>query len=153
MGDNTSIHFETRGEASNPPLLLIMGLSATIAWWPESFLELLARDNHLILIDNRGVGKSKRGSEVYSMKTLASDVKAVLDHLKIEKTNILGISMGGMIAIEFSCLYPEKVNKLMLFSTTAGLNWSQTIKSRHFKVLWSHYILRKDVEKIYFLNS
>ena len=35
----------------------------------------------------------------------------------------------------------------MLFSTTAGLNWSQTIKSRHFKVLWSHHILRKDVEK------
>ena len=49
MGDNTSIHFETRGEASNPPLLLIMGLSATIAWWPESFLELLKRDNRCTL--------------------------------------------------------------------------------------------------------
>lgn len=72
-------------------------------------------------MDNRGAGKSDRPEGVYSMEIYADDIKKLLDYLKVEKTHIIGHSLGGMIVQNFALEYPKKINKTVLINTIAGV--------------------------------
>lgn len=80
----------------------------------------LSKGFKLILFDNRGAGRSDMGKRSFSIKLLADDAAALMDALEVPKANVLGFSMGGMIAQELALNYPEKVKKLVLCSTFCG---------------------------------
>lgn len=103
------------------PLLLIMGWTLPAASWGPLPMLLADMGYRAITVDNRDVGKSSdcEGIE-YSVADMADDAVAVLDELGIEKSYILGISMGGMIAQHLVLNHPEKVTKLMLMATSPG---------------------------------
>ncbi len=65
----------------------------------------------------RGVGKSDRPKEPYTMKLLADDVKGLMDYLNIKKAHIIGRSLGGMVAQHFALNYPDNLQKLVLLTT------------------------------------
>ena len=92
------IHYVQRGDGE--PLLLIQGMSGNHLHWGEPFMEELARDVAVTAYDHRGIGRSGRVEEPFTLVDLAEDAVALLDALGLESAHVLGISMGGMIAQE-----------------------------------------------------
>jgi 3-oxoadipate enol-lactonase len=102
------------------PVFLIHGFSDRKEHW-RAQIGALSEYFKVIRLDNRGAGKSDRPEGEYSMKVYASDVASLMDFLGVEKAHIIGHSMGGMIAQNFTLMYPNKVNKLVLINTLAGM--------------------------------
>jgi len=103
------------------PLVLIMGLNANIDWWEPQMVEDLSQAFRVLTFDNRGAGRTITPDEgEFTMEHFADDTVALMDALAVEKANIFGASMGGMIAQELALKYPEKVNKLVLGCTNCG---------------------------------
>jgi len=113
----TTIYWEESG--SGEPLLLIMGLGATLDWW-NRLRPIVSTHFRTILFDNRGAGKSDVPAGPYSMPELAADAAAVLDAAGVESAHVFGASMGGMIAQEFALHHPSRVRSLILGCTTPG---------------------------------
>ncbi len=104
-----------RGE----PLLLIMGLGyPSNAWYRTR--PVLAEEYRTIALDNRGVGQSDMPAGPYPIALMASDAATVLDAAGVESAHVFGISMGGMIAQEFTLQYPQRVRSLILGCTAPG---------------------------------
>jgi 3-oxoadipate enol-lactonase len=114
IGD-MEIYYEEHGQG--PPLMMILGLGQDIATWDFQIPEL-SKQFRLIVFDNRDCGKSSRCLDDYTTKTMAKDVIGLMDHLGIDHAHICGTSMGGMIAQQVALVAPERVNSLILASTT-----------------------------------
>jgi pimeloyl-ACP methyl ester carboxylesterase len=114
--NNVEINYHTVGDGQ--PLLFIAGLGVDNMCWiyqvPE-FQEFFK----VIVFDNRGIGKSTGSIAPYSIRMMADDAVELLKYLNIEKSHIVGTSMGGMIAQEMAINYPNMVDKLVLCSTFA----------------------------------
>lgn len=117
VGD-INIHYEIHGEG--PPLIMIMGLSANIDWWHPYVIEQFSKHFKTVTFDNRGAGRTDKPAIDYSIKIFADDTVGLMDALGIKKAHLLGVSMGGIIGQEIALSYPEKVDKLVLVSTTCG---------------------------------
>lgn len=113
------IYYESHG--TKDPLIMIMGLGGNSCWWGDKLIGEISKFSQAIIFDNRGTGRSEDPDEEFTVKTLADDVSGLMDALNIPKANILGISLGGMIAQEFVLHYPQKVGKLILCSTNCGV--------------------------------
>ena len=115
--NGTRIYWNEAG--SGRPLLLIMGLGYSHEMW-HRVTPVVSKHFCTILFDNRGVGRSDIPDGPYSIAGMAADAAAVLDAAGIERADIFGISMGGMIAQEFALQYPDRVGKLILGCTACG---------------------------------
>jgi pimeloyl-ACP methyl ester carboxylesterase len=107
------LEYETKGDPSNPALLLVMGLGAQLTAWPEGFVDQLAgRGFFVIMYDNRDVGLSTKfeglpdltalftgdgASAPYLIEDMSDDAAALLAELGIDQAHVVGASMGGMI--------------------------------------------------------
>ncbi len=101
------------------PLLFLTGLAAPRSgWWKQ--LEPFSRKFRVINMDNRDAGESFPDKGPYLIADMAEDVAGLIMHLNLGPTHIIGISMGGMIALELTIHHPQLVDKLVLVSTTAG---------------------------------
>ncbi len=115
--NGVEIYYETTG--TGPHLVLVEGLGVATWIWEKQAPEF-AKHFTAVVYDNRGVGKSDKPPGPYSISMMADDLAGLLDSLKISKAHILGISMGGFIAQDFALRYPQKVDRLVLVSTSAG---------------------------------
>lgn len=114
--NGAQLYYEIHGDGH--PLLLIGGLSSDSATW-SLILENLKKCFKVIIFDNRGAGRTKDSGGPFDIGVMAKDSVMLLDRLKIEKATILGHSMGGYIAQEAAITYPERVERLILESTSA----------------------------------
>lgn len=112
--NDIKICYEIKGEGE--PLILVHGFGATKEVWIAQY-EPLAEHFKVIRFDNRGAGKSDRPDEPYNMEMFADDIAGLMDHLNIEKSHILGWSLGGMIVQQFALKFPERINKIVLVNT------------------------------------
>jgi 3-oxoadipate enol-lactonase len=112
------LHYEERG--SGPALLLIAGIPAIADDW-AALAEPLSATRRVIAYDNRGSGASTVTPGPYTTAQLAADGVALMDHLGVERADMFGMSMGGMIAQELALGWPERVNRLVLGCTHAGV--------------------------------
>jgi pimeloyl-ACP methyl ester carboxylesterase len=117
VGDITMAYKEV---GSGEPLILIMGYAGTMDLWDTRFLNKLAKQYHVIVFDNRGMGHSTSSDKEYSIRLFASDTAGLMDALGIKKAHIMGWSMGTFVAQELTLGYPEKVDKLILYAATPG---------------------------------
>ena len=116
VGD-ININYNVRGDGQ--PLILIAGFATTQnAWFP--LVRAFSKHYRVVTFDNRGIGGSNKPAGPYSTKMMAGDTIALIDHLGIDKAHVLGGSMGGMIAQHIAIDHPQRVDKLILFSTSAG---------------------------------
>jgi pimeloyl-ACP methyl ester carboxylesterase len=113
-----NIAFRVQGEG--PPLVLIMGYRLSSAAWPAKLIDTLAKSFTVIRLDNRGTGQSDKPVTGYALANMARDVAGVLDEIGIESTYVLGYSMGGAIAQEFTGQFPHRVAGLILCATMCG---------------------------------
>lgn len=96
-----------------PPLLLVMGLGASLETWVAQRDAFAAR-HRVILFDNRGAGESESPPPPWTVPGMADDAVGVLDALGIARAHVLGVSMGGMIAQEMAIRFPERVDRLVV---------------------------------------
>jgi 3-oxoadipate enol-lactonase len=120
--DGLKIRYEIRGKGD--PLALIMGFSGSGRGWGDAFLNLIEQRFQTFVIDNRGTGESDKPDTPWTLTDMADDVAAVLDHAKVSRAHIYGISMGGMIAQEFALKHPSRVRGLVLGCTNCGASHS-----------------------------
>ncbi|MEK4998224.1 alpha/beta fold hydrolase [Paenibacillus sp. FSL H7-0918] len=113
---------ESFGNPSNPAILLIMGATCSMVYWDEEFCQRLAdTGRYVIRYDNRDVGRSvvyEPGSSNYTVMDMANDAAGLLDAYNIEQANIVGMSLGGMIAQVLATRHPQKVLTLTLIASS-----------------------------------
>jgi pimeloyl-ACP methyl ester carboxylesterase len=102
-----------------PWLVLIQGLGWDRTGW-QPVLRKLRRHFRLVLVDNRGSGRSDVPAASFGVADMTADVVAVLDDAGIRRAHVMGVSLGGMVAQELAIDYPERVDALVLVSTTPG---------------------------------
>jgi pimeloyl-ACP methyl ester carboxylesterase len=113
---------ETFGSPSHPAVLLVMGAMGQGIFWPDRFCEQLAQSGHFVIrYDHRDTGRSSTVSALqpYTLNALTSDAVAVLDGLNVAKATVVGLSMGGFIGQLMATQHPQRVERLVLMSTTA----------------------------------
>jgi pimeloyl-ACP methyl ester carboxylesterase len=108
------LYYDEHG--SGDPLLCIMGFATDSTGWLLQ-VPAFAERYRTIVFDNRGVGRSAKPTGAYTIHEMADDAVALLDHLKIERAHVLGLSMGGMIAQELVLRHPKRVRGLVLAAT------------------------------------
>ncbi|MEM0272267.1 MAG: alpha/beta hydrolase [Thermoprotei archaeon] len=114
--NGANIYYEVLG--SGEPLVLVEGWGYSSWMWYKQ--RVLASSLRLIIFDNRGVGLSDPLDHPYTMGEFAEDLQGLLDHIGVDKAYILGVSMGGMIALEFVLRHPKRVKGLVVCSTGPG---------------------------------
>lgn len=107
-----SLYYEMNG--SGEPLVFIPGLGGTTDLWFQQ-IKYFSAHYQFVSFDNRGAGRSDKPEGAYSMAQFSNDLNGLLDHLGIDKPiNLVGASMGGIIAQAFIHDHPERVKKLAL---------------------------------------
>jgi pimeloyl-ACP methyl ester carboxylesterase len=113
---------ESFGDPADPPLLLIMGIGASMLWWEEGFCRTLAGGGRFVIrYDHRDTGRSvtyEVGRPGYTGGDLVADAAGVLDAYGIPAAHIVGASAGGAFAQLLALDYPERVLSLVLISTS-----------------------------------
>ena len=115
-GNEFEMHYKITGDSGKPVLVLTAGMGAGMSSW--TFLTEEFKDFRVITYDPRCMYKSGHTPD-YELSDLASDLNELLIYLNIDKANILGWSLGGIVAQYFAYTHPEKVDHLILVSTTA----------------------------------
>lgn len=104
---------------AGPPILLVMGLGYG-RWGWEPLVPHLADDFRVITFDNRGIGESGHPEGPYTVSEMAEDCLSVLDAAGLSRAHVVGSSLGGMIAQELAVDHSDRVDRLILLSTTPG---------------------------------
>lgn len=102
------------------PVLMIPGFSMTKEMWGP-ILNDLSENHTVIIFDNRGIGETTAGNRTFSMNQFINDTVGFIEALEIEKPiDVLGLSLGGMIAQELAMSHPEIVNHLIVVASSCG---------------------------------
>ena len=116
---------EAAGDPGDPPILLMMGMSASMLWWEEAFCRRLADAGRFVIrYDHRDTGRSrtyKPGHPEYTSSDLVADAVTVLDGYDIAAAHIVGMSMGGGLAQLLVLDSPDRVVSLVLMSTSPAV--------------------------------
>jgi pimeloyl-ACP methyl ester carboxylesterase len=140
VGRGITLCYETFGDPSDPPLLLIMGLATQMIGWPEEFCEDLAgRGFYVVRFDNRDCGRSTHveghpptprqlitrriDPVLYTLSDMADDAAGLLRELGLAPAHVVGVSMGGMIAQTLAVEHPEAVRSLVSVMSNTGNRW------------------------------
>jgi pimeloyl-ACP methyl ester carboxylesterase len=103
-----------RGE----PVVLLHGGLANSSYWGHQ-VRALQKHYQVIVMDSRGHGRSTRNDQPYGYDLMASDVLALMDHLRIKKAAIVGWSDGAIIGLDIAMNHPERVSKLFAFAANS----------------------------------
>jgi 3-oxoadipate enol-lactonase len=114
--DGTRIAYALAGRRDGEPLLLIHGLGADTRGWIMQQRAFGSR-HRLVMVDNRGVGRSDRPDGPYDIEVMANDAATALDHAGYGSAHVVGASMGGIISQALAVGHPERVRSLVLACT------------------------------------
>jgi pimeloyl-ACP methyl ester carboxylesterase len=109
-----------RSVGEGKPLVLVMGLSGTMDAWPPSFVDALATRRRVITLDNEGIRRTTLGPGTLTIGRMADDVASLIRALRLRRADVLGWSMGGMIAQSLARRHPNRVRRLVLCATAPG---------------------------------
>ena len=128
--NTVNIYFESFGKGTS--IVLLHPFSTNRYFWTHQIFPL-ARKYRVIVIDLRGHGLSDKPNEGYSIPEMALDVKAVLDAAQVDQAVLVGVSLGGMIAMQLALYSPLHVMALML--TSCGTHLASGVPP----VVWQAY--------------
>jgi pimeloyl-ACP methyl ester carboxylesterase len=113
---------EAFGNPDDPPILLVMGIGASMLWWEEDFCRMLADGGRFVIrYDHRDTGRSvtyEPGHPGYTGADLVADATGVLDAYEMRSAHLVGVSAGGAFAQLLALAFPVRVRSLVLISTS-----------------------------------
>lgn len=113
--DGIRVHYQEAGDKNAPPIILIHGFLASTLVWSKVFLELAEAGYRVIAPDLLGYGYSEKPRAFdYTIASQARMIAGLLDHLELERANLVGSSYGGAVAATLALDYPERVTSLVL---------------------------------------
>jgi len=115
-----NIYYEIHGDGE--PVILLNGILANTTSWSLQVPALINNGFKVILMDFIGQGKSDKPMIKYNMEMHADFVKGLLDHLGIDKVNVVGISYGGEVGLIFTLKYQEMVKSLTTICSISKVN-------------------------------
>jgi pimeloyl-ACP methyl ester carboxylesterase len=119
LPDGETLAYIDMGDRAGPPVVLIHGYTDNARDWVP-MLPYLSKHYRLILVDIRGHGQSSKPECCYSRLDFAYDIKLLLDGLGVSKADIVGHSLGSIIAQTFAEYWPERTAHVVLISSTGG---------------------------------
>ncbi|MEY8462359.1 alpha/beta fold hydrolase [Streptococcus merionis] len=150
-GDTIAYREMGKGKSALP-LILLTHLAATMDNWDPKLLDLLAEKEHIIVLDLPGVGSSQ-GKVAGTISGMAEQALAIIRALGYEKINLLGLSMGGMIAQEIVRIDGKMVNRLILAGTgPRGGKEVDKVTGKTFKFMAKAGLERIDPKRYIFYN-
>ena len=136
------LEYESHGGEKRPAVILIMGLGLQLVSWPPALIDaLVAAGYRVIVFDNRDIGLSGSGplpqytppprallahllhqdfTPAYRIADMAADTLALADALRLDRFDIVGVSLGGMIGQSLAARSPERVRSLVSIMSSAG---------------------------------
>jgi pimeloyl-ACP methyl ester carboxylesterase len=123
--DGVQLCTEPFGDPADPPILLVMGLGASMLWWDERLCRVLAGGGRFVIrYDHRDTGRSRSsapGRPDYRGADLVTDAAGVLDAYRLRTAHVVGVSAGGAIGQVLALEHPERVLSLVLISTSPAV--------------------------------
>lgn len=110
-----TMHYQMKGEG--PDVILIHGLTSSLALWYTKVAPALAESFRVTSYDLRGHGYTEMPPRGYTVADLSGDLLALLDHLQIERASFVGHSFGGAIAVYLAAFHPERVRGVAIADT------------------------------------
>jgi 3-oxoadipate enol-lactonase len=114
------VYFEVVGAPDAPVAVLGHGAGGNHAIWFQQ-VAVFEREHRVVTWDQRGFGNSTNRNGQANPHTATNDLLAILDHLDIERADIVGQSMGGWAALGLALAHPDRVRSLVLADTLAGI--------------------------------
>jgi 3-oxoadipate enol-lactonase len=130
--NDINMYYELGGQGE--PLVLIPGLASDVAD-NEPIIRLLSQKYRVLAADNRGAGRSDKPDVPYSIEMMADDTAGLMDTLGIGQAYVMGISMGGRIAMALALGHPGHVKSLVLVSTFARQTGAGVSRIRRLNVV------------------
>jgi pimeloyl-ACP methyl ester carboxylesterase len=119
--DGVELCTVSTGQPERGTILLAMGATASMAWWPDSMIARLAEGSYQVIqFDHRDTGQSTTnppGDVRYDIFDLASDLIAILDAYEVKSANLVGMSLGGYVSQIAALKHPERVRSLTLIAS------------------------------------
>ena len=152
VDENQIAYRELSKGKSQLPLVMLVHLGATLDNWDPKLLDLLAEKHHVIAVDLPGVGASQ-GKVAPTIPGMAEQTIAFIQALGYDKINLLGLSMGGMIAQEIIRIKPTLVNRLILAGTgPRGGKEMDKVTGKTFTFMFKGLVDRIDPKRYIFYN-
>jgi 3-oxoadipate enol-lactonase len=111
------MYYELHG--SGDPIVLVGGLASDISQWGW-LTDWCAQRGHVLAFDNRGAGRTDKPDAPYTIPMMANDTDALMDAVGMSRATVLGISMGGRVALDLALNHPDRVSRLIMVSTRAS---------------------------------
>lgn len=130
-----NIHYKIYGHDNHETIVLISGFGADHKIW-AFVIPLLAKAYKVIVFDNRAIGYTKDDNLPFNIETMADDTAQLLGFLSIKRANIVGHSMGGIIAQKFAIKYPHLTEKLVIINSSSYAHNTLKFVLSHNNYLW-----------------
>ena len=127
--NGNNLHYRSGGDPQGTPLVLIHSLGTDLRLW-DDLIPRLDSTLRLVRFDLRGHGLSTDPVGELTLADFSADLAALLDHLEIDKAIILGISIGGLIALDFALRNQARVSSLILADTAARIGTPELWQTR-----------------------
>ena len=131
LPDGIKLAYLQMGDPRGTPVVLIHGYTDSARDWVP-MLPYLPKRFRLILVDLRGHGQSSKPDCCYDLYDFAYDIKLLLDQLHVRKADIVGHSLGSLVAQRFAETWPQRTNRVVLISSTGGRNPCEPASRRQF---------------------
>ncbi|MEA2371843.1 MAG: hypothetical protein QOH12_2237 [Solirubrobacteraceae bacterium] len=119
-----------RSVGSGPPLVLIMGLGSSMEDWAPSLVDRLARTHRVVIFDNAGIGMTAAVPGTLTISAMADQTSALIAALGLGRPDVLGWSMGGLIAQALVVRHRNRVHRLVLAATQPGNGKAKPIPAK-----------------------
>jgi pimeloyl-ACP methyl ester carboxylesterase len=133
--DGLNLYTRRRPGRTQPPLLLLHGIGGSLSTWAP--LESALDDRDLVMIDAPGVGRSAAPRWPLRLHEIADSIAGAIGILGLERVDLLGFSLGGMVAQEFARRHPDLVERLVLVATMMGIGSRRPPSLKIHRVLMS----------------
>ncbi|MBK1831235.1 alpha/beta hydrolase [Verrucomicrobiaceae bacterium R5-34] len=140
-------YMDVGDKSADKVIVLLHGKNFSGYYWERIAKDLVKKDYRVIIPDQIGFGKSsKPRTYQFSLRQLALNTKKLLDSLKLEKYDVVGHSMGGMVATTFVVDYPQAVNKFILINSIGLESYAKYVQFKDIDFFYQNE-LGKTLEK------
>ena len=118
LSTGVDLYYEEYGKGT--PVVLLQGTGFALDVWKPHPVEDLSQDYRVIIMDPRGLGRTKFPDEVLTIDGIAADVSELLAHLNAEPAHVIGHSIGGRIGLDLALNYPDRVRSFIMAASGSG---------------------------------